>query len=86
MNDVRVRVSRELLGHFEEKDEGFMWRIVTGDEAWAHHCDPENRRQSMEYCHKQSPEPQKFKTKASRGKVILTVLCKSEGVAFTNCL
>jgi len=51
MNDVRVRVLRELLGRFEEENEGFMWWIVTGDEAWIHHYDPENRRQSMEYCH-----------------------------------
>jgi hypothetical protein len=86
MNDVRVRVLRELLGHFEEEDEGFKWRLVTGDEAWVHQYDPENRRQYMEYRHKQSLEPKKFKTKASRGNVILTVLWNSDGVAFTNFL
>jgi len=86
MNDVSVRVSRELLGHFEEEDEGFTWRIVTGDEAWVHPYDPENRRRSMEYHHKQSPEPKKFKTKASPGKVILTVFWNSEGVALPGFL
>jgi len=82
MNDVRV--SRELLGHFEEEGEGFIWWIVVGDEAWVHHYDPENRRQSMEHCHKQSPEPKKFKTQASPGKDILIVLWNSEGVALPD--
>jgi hypothetical protein len=36
---------------------------VVGDETWAHH-DPENKRQSMEYRHKESPAPKKFKNKA----------------------
>jgi hypothetical protein len=63
-----------------------MLRIVTGDEAGVHHYDPENRRRSMEYHRKRSPEPKKFKTKASSGKAILTVFWDSEGVALTDFL
>jgi len=37
---------------------------VIGDETWAHYDDPENKRQSMKYHHKESPAPKKFKTKA----------------------
>jgi hypothetical protein len=40
----------------------------------------------MEYRHQQSPAPKKFKTKASVGKVILTVFWNSEGVVLTNLL
>jgi hypothetical protein len=40
---------------------------VIGDETWANHYDPENKRQSMEYHHKESSAPKKFKTKASAG-------------------
>jgi len=86
MNDVIVRVSRELLGHFEEEDERLMWRLVTVDEIWVHHYDPENRRQSVECRHKRSLGPKKFKTKAFPGKVILTVFWNSEGVAVTDFL
>jgi len=50
MQAERVIVSKIFLGHFEEKGEEFLWWI--GDETWVHHCDPENKRQSMEYCHK----------------------------------
>lgn len=46
------------------KKENFLNIIVTEDEFWMHHYDPENKRQSMEFhC---------VKT-ASAGKVILTV-------------
>jgi hypothetical protein len=56
------------MGRFEEEGEGFLWRIVTGDETWVHHYDPENKTQSMKHPHKGSPAPKKFKTKASAQK------------------
>ena len=34
---------KSLKGHFEEEGEGFLWGIVTGDENWVHHCDPEKK-------------------------------------------
>jgi len=86
MKAERVRVSRELPGCFEEEGERFLWWIVTGDENWVHHYDPENKSQSMEYCHKGSAAPKKFKTKGSAGKVMLTVFQKSEGVGLTDFL
>jgi len=39
---ARVGVSRELLGRSEEQGEGFLRRIVKGDETWVHHFDPKN--------------------------------------------
>jgi histone-lysine N-methyltransferase SETMAR len=50
------------------------------------HYDPDNKRQSMEYHYKGSPVPNKFKTKASAEKVMLTVFWNSEGVVFTDFL
>ena len=44
-----VRISQELLECFEKEDEDFLKKIITGDETWVHHYDPENKRQSMEY-------------------------------------
>jgi len=59
----KVKVSRELLGHFEEESERFLWWIVTSNETWVHHYVPENRSQSVEHCHEGSPAPEKLKTK-----------------------
>ena len=51
MKVERVRISREHLECFEKEGEDFLKKILTGDETWVHHYDPENKRQSMEYRH-----------------------------------
>ena len=86
MKAERVRISRELLERFEKEGENFLKKIITGDETWVHHYDPENKRQSMEYCHKESPQPKKFKTQASAGKIMLTVFWNSERVVLADFL
>ena len=65
---------------------GFLDGIVTGDEAWVHHYDPESKRQSMEFRHTASPPPRKFKVTASAGKLMLTVFWDSEGVVHAEFL
>jgi len=55
MKAERGRISRELLERFEKDGEDFLKKIITGNETWVHHYDPENKRQSMEYRHKESP-------------------------------
>jgi len=55
MKAERVRISRKLLERFEKQGEDFLKTIITGDETWVHHYDPENKRQSMEYRHKEPP-------------------------------
>jgi hypothetical protein len=77
MKAGRLTVSRKLLGHFEEKGEGFLWRIVTGDEALAHHYDPK-KKQSMEYQPKGSPTPKKFKSSLCWKSHVDCIMCYSE--------
>lgn len=74
-DEVKAERVRSLKGHIEEEDEGFLHRIVMGDENWVHHYDPggKKKRWFVEYLHKVSPAPEKFKTQASAGKVVLTV-------------
>jgi len=64
MKTERFRVSKELLGRFEDEGEGCIWQTLTGDETWACHYDPANKRQSTKYSCKGSPAPKKCKTKA----------------------
>jgi hypothetical protein len=44
-----------------EEEEEFLSRIVTGDETWVHHYEPESQRQRMEWKHPGSPMKKKFK-------------------------
>jgi len=55
----RVRIFRELLERSEKEVENFLKKIITCYETWVHHYDPENKRQSMEYRHKESLQPKK---------------------------
>ncbi|GFN76555.1 histone-lysine N-methyltransferase SETMAR-like protein [Plakobranchus ocellatus] len=51
----------QLLERHNAEGEAFLQRNLTGDESWVHHYDPECKAQSMEYRHKTSPSPKKFK-------------------------
>lgn len=48
----------------QERCEGddFIMHIITGDESWVLHYDPENKRQSMEYPHPDCPPGRKLKS------------------------
>ena len=55
-------------------------KIITGNEIWVHHYDPEKKRQSMEQCHKELPQPKNFKTETSAGKVIYSINCPPQHI------
>jgi hypothetical protein len=62
-----------LLQRYEEHDEAFLSRTVTGHEAWVFQYNPENKAESMTWKHPHSPVKKKFKTVQSPGKVMATV-------------
>ena len=66
-----------------EEGDQFLFNIVTGDESWIHHFDPEEKRLSMQYRHTSSPRPKTFKTMPSAGKIILSVFWDSQRVHMT---
>jgi len=68
-----VDACQELLKHFEAEGDGFLGRIVTGDETWVHYHQPETKKVSKEWRHPSSPKPKKFCTQTSAGKVMLTL-------------
>ena len=47
----RLDISKYLLSLYEE----FMRRVVTKDETWVHHFDPEAKKLSMKWKHSGSP-------------------------------
>ena len=54
----RVDSCKELI-ELESKDIRFFYRIVTMDETWVHHFDPEMKSSSMQWKTPSSPTPKK---------------------------
>jgi hypothetical protein len=73
MKGCRCEISNENLELMQLNWNLFMRRVVTGDETWLHHYDPETKQQSMQWKHASSPSPRKFKVQPSAGKIMCTV-------------
>ena len=69
----RVTTSQEFVDLFESDSVKFVRQIVTGDETWVHHWDPESKVESMQWRHASSPPPRKFRTLPSAGKLMATI-------------
>ena len=82
----RLIISRYLLSRYEDDPGDFIDRVVTQDETWVHHFDPESKMQSMQWKHPVSPPPKKFKRVSSAGKVIAPIICNSQGVIVIDYL
>ena len=82
----RMQVCQDLLNQYEPEGDSFLDRIITGDETWCHHYEPESKRQSMEWRHANSPSKKKFKTLPSAGKVTCTVFWDRKGVILLDFL
>jgi len=80
MKDYRCELSSENLKLMQLDWNLFLKRIVTGDEMWIHHYDPESKQQSMQWKHASSPRPRKFKVQASAGKIMSTIFWDAEGI------
>lgn len=70
MKQRRLGICQQFLLRFECEGDGFLNNIVTGDEGWVHHFDPENESING---YKGSPTKKKLKTMPSAGKFTLIV-------------
>ena len=53
----RCQSSEQLLEFFRRDPDDFLSRLVTMDETWLYHYDPETKQQSVEWRHNGSPRP-----------------------------
>ena len=81
----RIDACTDLLEQ-SQRDKTFFQRLITGDETWIHHYEPESKRQSMEWRHTSSPQPKKFKAQKSAGKIMATVFWDAQGVILVDFL
>jgi len=81
----RKATTSELLHRYRQEGDDFLLRIVTGDESWFHHFEPEMKQQSMEWRHLYSPS-KKAKTVPSAAKVMGAVFWDAEGLILAKFL
>lgn len=82
----RVLHSEASLAKFSADPDEFLSRFVTVDETWVHHFDPESKQQSMEWHHKGSPPPRKFRVVPSAGKIMATIFWDADGILMVDFL
>jgi histone-lysine N-methyltransferase SETMAR len=83
----RMDLSLRHLRLYADEGENMLNRIVTGDESWVHHYQPDSKCASIKWKHPSSPPIKKLKynVKQSAGKVMmLTVFWDSQGVLLAH--
>ena len=63
----RCQSSEQILKFFRRDSNDFLSRLVTMEETWLYHYDPEIKQQSMEWRHSGSPRPKIFRMQKSAG-------------------
>jgi len=64
----------------------FLSRLVTMDETWLYHYDPETKQQSMEWRHSNSPRSKKFRVQKSSLKVLASTFWDEDGILLIDYL
>ena len=57
--ECRVQCSEEFLTHYDAEGDVFLDRIITMDETWLHHFDPETKYMSSVWKNPRTPPPKK---------------------------
>ncbi|CAK1595648.1 unnamed protein product [Parnassius mnemosyne] len=76
----RVESCREFLDRYGEPRGKVMARIVTGDETWVHHYEPESKQESIQWHKKGTPHPKKYKVSQSAGKIKATIFWDTDDI------
>ncbi|KFD68814.1 hypothetical protein M514_19055 [Trichuris suis] len=71
---------RISIAELTAKKEDFLRRIVTGDEVWLCHYDPESKQQSRQWKHVNSPRPKRARLEPRLGKILATIFWDAEGI------
>lgn len=83
---VRAEASQQFLALCGDEPDLIISRLVTGDETWVHHYDPESKQESMQWHIKGSSPPKKFKVTPSAGKIMATIFWDCEGILLIDYL
>ena len=83
---THLDISRSLLFLCEHDPNNFIGRVVTQNETWVHHPDPESKMLSKQWKHTGSPPLEKFKRVHSAGKLMASIFGNSQRVIVIDYL
>jgi len=76
----RLHCSREFVRHVEGEGLTFLDRIITTDETWLFHYDPESKQESSVWKTPGSPPPKKAQVQKSVGKHMFVFFMDRRGM------
>ena len=80
----RMGLSLQHLEPYHGEGDDMLSQIVTGDESWGYHYEPDTKRASTQWKHPVSTAHKKFKVTPSPGKVMLTVFWDFQNLPLTE--
>ena len=84
--ELRVQHSNKIIQLFNKDEQDFLARVMTGDEVWLHHYDPESLQQSKQWKHPGSPRPTRARMDPRAGKIMATIFWDAEGILMIDYL
>jgi len=78
----RCHSCEQLLEFFRRDPNDFLSRLMTMVETWLYQYDPETKQQSMQWRHRGSPHPKKFRVQKSVRKVLASIFWDQDGIIF----
>lgn len=78
--ECRVRCSETFLRRYEDEGCDFLDRIITTDETWLHHFDPETKAMSSVWKTPSTPPPKKARVQRSSGKHMFVFFMDRQGM------
>ena len=81
---TKVDICNQLLLRYKRESNTFLDKIITVDESWMHHFEPETKFQSSVWKHSDSPPPKKALVQRSAGKVTYMVFFDRSGLVYDH--
>ena len=82
----RCESSKQILEFFRSDPNDFLSRMVTMDETWLYHYDPERKQQSIEWWHSSLPHSKKIRVQKSDGKFLAPIFWDQDGIQLIDYL
>ena len=77
---LRIQFCRQTLERFEGGRSRRVFDIITGDESWFYHFDPETKQQSTVWIPRNEPRPIKVRRNKSSGKRMVAIFFMKSGL------